>query len=319
MLFKRNNLVIILVVVAFICVQNLCFAQYPEKPIQINVPFGEGGSTDIAARSIEKFGEEYMGESMYVQNRPGAGGAIGLEFGKNAEPDGYTLTCAPTSLTAAPHVTEEFPATYKDFIPLVRIHTAALGLWVKEGTFETVDEFINAAKEDPRGLLVGHADIGSPAHFLLPGIESGFDIDVVGVPYFGGGPTLTALLGGHIDACISTTVEGLPHAEAGELKMLATVEHYPNLPDVPTFEELGFDVPKIMIWTGLFAPNGTPQDKVDYLIDKLKKITQDEDFISFWEEQGLVPENIFGNEFKKWLEDTHNNFGKLAKEIRPEL
>lgn len=286
---------------------------YPSRPITIVVPFAPGGPTDSSARVIGRAMATSLGQPVIVENRPGAGGIVGSTQVAQADPDGYTLLWGGTSsLAVAPalHPDVKFhPET--SFIP---IGLATLGSMVLAAK---PDFPANSAKElvaygQNHEIKMGNGGQGSLAHLAAESFRELTDIKMVNVPYRGGGPALTDLLGGVLDAAFDNASFLAQHIQAGKLKPLAVTgrERHQSFPDVPTVAEtFGGDF-EVYSWFGLFAPAGTPDAIVNTLDTAMAKASSEPEVKKSLEAAGLEPAAIsqadaartVATDHKKWAE-----------------
>jgi tripartite-type tricarboxylate transporter receptor subunit TctC len=239
---------------------------FPDRPIRVIVPYPPGGPTDTVARVATKGLDAAIGQALIIENVAGAGGRIGARDVARATPDGYTLLLGGTNDNAIT------PALYKNldydpvagFLPVAALATDSEAL-VTNPTLpaHTLTELVRYAKEHP-GKLSSGAAIGIAPHLLLQFIRARSGVDIVFVPYKGSAPAIADLLGNQIQLTVTTKSVLLPLIAAGKLRALAVTatERWPELPDVPTLRESGFDGFPAAIWFGLLAPAGTPPDVI---------------------------------------------------------
>jgi tripartite-type tricarboxylate transporter receptor subunit TctC len=254
---------------------------YPTRVIRIVVPFPPGGPTDVAARLIAQPLGETLGQSVIVENQPGAGGRTGSRFVARATPDGYTLLMGGTNLNAI------IPAIYKNldydpvksFVPVASVASDAVVMVVNPLVpAKTVAEFVQQAKAHPGKLKYGSAP-GIASHLASELLKYRAGIDVPFIPYRGGGPAITDLLGGQIDMIFNNKSVLLALIQSETLRALAVTadKRWPELPDVPTLREAGFpDFPSDIVY-GLLAPAGTPDAIVEQLNASVNKALQSTD------------------------------------------
>lgn len=248
---------------------------YPAKPITLVVAFAAGGNNDLRARQLGVPVGAALGQTIVVDNKPGASGNIGHDFVARAQPDGYTLGIgAMGPLTVNPSVFPKMSFDPKDFVPVVLIEKAPLVLMTRtDKPFKSVADVIAAAKTKPKALSIGNAGNGGAHHLSAELFEDVAKIDVLHVPYKGGGPAATALLSGEIDLMFEQTYAALPSIQAGKTRALAVTsdKRLPSLPDVPTMAELGYPQVTVSNWLGIIAPKGTPLAVVKKVNDAFNK------------------------------------------------
>jgi tripartite-type tricarboxylate transporter receptor subunit TctC len=256
---------------------SLSFAQaYPAKPITVVVAFSAGGNNDLRARQLGIPVGAMLGQSLIVDNKPGASGNIGHDFVAKAAPDGYTVgigAMGPLAVNPSLYPKLNFDPQ-KDFTPIVLIEKAPLVLVTRvEKPFKTVKDVVDAAKAKPGALTIGNAGPGGAHHLSGELFEQAAGITTLSVPYKGGGPASTALLSGEIDMMFEQTYAALPSIKAGKTRALAvtSAKRLPSLPDVPTMAELGYPDVVVSNWLGLIGPTGMPAASVARLNESFNK------------------------------------------------
>ncbi|HEY7246925.1 MAG TPA: tripartite tricarboxylate transporter substrate binding protein [Xanthobacteraceae bacterium] len=245
---------------------------YPAKPIRLIVPYPPGGGTDIVGRVLGDKLRESLGQPIVIENRGGAGGAVGTGVVAKAAPDGYTLLLVPTSHVINPSIYAKLPYdTVKDFAPITMVASAAILMAVNPSVpADTVRGFVEAAKADPKSLATyGSAGVGTVFHLAGQLFDELTGLALQHVPYRGGGPTVTALLAGEIPLAFETMLSLQPHVRAGSLRALAitSARRSATMPEIPTTAEAGF--PQLVADNSyaLFAPAGTPAGILERLHD----------------------------------------------------
>lgn len=260
----------------FIACATQALAQpYPYKPIRYIVPFAAGGATDILTRIIAQPLTESMGQQVVVDNRPGAGAIVGTSLLAKAPADGYTLIMCEIAHGANPALHAKLPYdTRKDFASVDLVALMPTVLVVPAASpVKTLQELIALAKARPGQLNYASSGVGS-ANFLAAELfKSELGLDIVHVPYQGGGQAVAAVLSGQTQMLFVTLPPSLPHIKAGKLRALATTSaaRAPSLPDVPTATETGVKGVEVSLWLGTFAPAGTPQAVIARLNAEINK------------------------------------------------
>jgi tripartite-type tricarboxylate transporter receptor subunit TctC len=246
---------------------DLSAQTFPERPIHLVVPAAPGGPTDVPARLLSQFLPEKLGQPAVVENRAGAGGAIGARFVAGATPDGYTLLVGNTSVLAVwPSVSSSAgydPA--KNFAPVAKLTESIQVVVVPASSpFRSLREMVGFAKQHPGKLNIAHTGTGGLPHMTVELFKARAGIDVVGVPYKSGGESLTAVLAGQVDGTIETMTILLPHIRDGKLRALAVTSRArsPFMPDLPTMAEAGVPDYEVTAFNGVAAPAGTPPEIV---------------------------------------------------------
>lgn len=262
---------------SFASLPTLSFAQaWPAKPITIVVAFSAGGNNDLRARQLGIPVSAALGEPVIIDNKPGASGNIGHEFVARASPDGYTLgigAMGPLAVNPSIYSKVSFDPL-KDFTPIVLIEKAPLVLVTRaDKPFKSLKDVVNAAKANPGKLTIGNAGPGGAHHLSGELFKQAAGIDVLAVPYKGGGPASTALLAGETDLMFEQTYAALPSIQAGKTRALAvtSARRLPSLPDVPTMTELGYPQVVVSNWLGLVGPKGLPAPTVARLNEVVNK------------------------------------------------
>ena len=244
-------------------------ASYPAKAITIIVPFAAGGNTDVKTRLVAKQMGEILKQPVIVDNRPGASGNIGIELLTRAAPDGYTIAMGSFGpLAVNPWIYPKINFDPKTLVPIILLEKSPLVLVVPaDKPFKTVTDIVSAAKAKPGALNIANAGPGGAHHLSAELFESAAGIEMVGVPFKGGGPAATALLANQVDMMFEQTGAALPSIQAGKIRPIAvtSAKRLSSMPDVPTFTELGYPQVTVSNWMGYVAPKGTPPAVVEKL------------------------------------------------------
>ncbi|MFO1310712.1 MAG: tripartite tricarboxylate transporter substrate binding protein [Burkholderiales bacterium] len=265
---------------------------YPDKPVRIVVPYAAGGAVDLVARGIGQPLQEALKQPVVVENRPGAGGNIGMEAVAKAAPDGYTLLMASNAIATNNAL---FPKlTFdgrRDFTPVARIGYAPLVIVVPASSpAKSLRDLIAQAKAEPGKLTYATAGNGSSGHLAGELFKSTAKVDVTHVPYKGGAPAITDLLGERISFMPINAVEVMSHIKAGKLRALAVAsdKRFPLLPDVPTATEAGLPGYEATVWWGLVAPAKTPREVVSKLNAEANKALAEPAVARRFDDMGVV-------------------------------
>lgn len=242
-----------------------CAAGFPERPITLVAPFPAGGAADVLARILGRKMEEQLGQPVLVDNKPGAGTAIGAAAVANAKPDGYTLLISSNStFTLNPALTAKLQYDpVKGFEPIGMVGTVALALLAHPSvTATTVPQLVAAAKANPDKFVYGSFGNGTTSNFAGAMFNAATGLKMLHVPYRGSGPLMTDLLGGQIPLSFDTVVAAAQHLKGGKIKILAvtTAKRSAMLPDVPTVAESGYPGFDMTSWIALVAPRGLPPE-----------------------------------------------------------
>jgi tripartite-type tricarboxylate transporter receptor subunit TctC len=291
---------------------------YPERPIRLIVPFSPGGGTDINARILaEPFGRE-LGETIVVDNRPGAASMIGSDIVAKADPDGYTLLMGTISLTMNAAIYRHMPFDpQRDLIPITRVSDQPSILVAHPSLpAKTFNDFIALMQAHPGKFNYGSPGYGSGSHLGTELLLQKINARLVHVPFKGTGPALNALLGNQITVMMSTFASALPHVKQDRLRAYAvtTLKRAGPLPDVPTLAEEGVQDYEYASWYGLFAPAGTPLSIIDKIHKAAIASLKSPDVLRIYETQGLnaTPTTreqfaqYFASETRKWASVVSN-------------
>jgi tripartite-type tricarboxylate transporter receptor subunit TctC len=295
---------------------NDIWAKFPEKRIRLIAAFAPGGGADIMARSLTKFVNPYLDGRIYVENIPGASGAIGFREGAKSAPDGYTLVMMVSTIMTGPHVTKGYP-TYDLFDPVCVAAQDPTMISVKQDSrFKTIQDLIAYAKANPGSLTVATAGVGAIDHFYMSAFAKSIGIDFNFVPYKGAGPATVAAAGGHAEAVGSGYSEAFSLMTGKKLRPLLvfTNERSPLFPDVPTAKEIGYEV-IVVLFRAVGAPKGTPKEVKDILADAFKKAIENQEFQKMVKEMGLQPIFIGPDEARVFLKKQSDFFTEIADKI----
>jgi tripartite-type tricarboxylate transporter receptor subunit TctC len=292
---------------------------YPTRPIHIMVPSSPGaGVTDIMARLVGQHLSARIGQQIVIDNRPGASGILGSEVVSRAAPDGYTLLVANVSLVVNPFLYPKMPYDpLKDFVPVTMINSAPLLLVVHPSIpAKSVTELIAFAMSHPGQLNYGSGGLGSTPYLAAELFKSLAGIDVVHVPYKGGAPALSDLVGGQLTFMIENMPGTMPYARAGNLRALAITspQRTELAPELPTMAEAGVPGYEISGWNGLFAAKGTPPDIVARLHSEVTKILRTPEVRQELATLGAEPVGDTPDEFAAFLRADAARWGKIIQE-----
>jgi tripartite-type tricarboxylate transporter receptor subunit TctC len=297
-----------LVVAVLLAVAPAAFAQdaYPSKPITMIVPFPPGGVADIVGRPLAVTMEKSLKQSVVVVNRTGAGGAIGMAAVAKAPPDGYTILMGLSSISVFPvsdRINGKTPAyELKDFAPIALVTADPTVLVVRtDSPYKTVKDFVDAAKANPGKINYSSAGVYSTLHVAMEIFAGAAGIKLFHVPYQGGGPAVTALLGGQVQALASGPAAAVGQIKAGKMRALASwsTERLKLLPDIPTFKELGYDA-EFYIWSGVFAPAATPAPVLAKLRAAVREAANDPAFRAAMDKVSTPISYLDAPEFQKY-------------------
>ena len=238
-------------------------ADYPNKPIELVVPFGAGGGTDVLARVVAEAAKKHSSQPITVLNKPGATGGIGLSEVAAAKPDGYKIAMVTVEMAIIPHMGIAKFSPENDFTPLVRLNADPVVLTVSaDSPWKTIEDLVDAAKKSKDPLKFGNAGTGGVSHLAAAALQQKIGTTFTHVPFQGNAPAVVSLLGGHIDAVNASPSEVFAFVQSGKLRALAVLADQRiggALAQVPTLKERKIDL-AMGTWRGLAAPKGIPAD-----------------------------------------------------------
>lgn len=282
------------------------FAQpYPSQSIRVIVPFAAGGNLDVTARIVSAGMSKILGQSMVVENRPGAGGLIGHEFVAKTEPNGYTLlVTANGSFAYAPKMTSRKSFSSTDFaaIGMIAITPMVLEVLNKE-KFGSFQDFIAQAKNNPNTISIGHAGNGTTNHIAIIQLQQSLGVNFTVVPYKGSAPAINDLLGAQIDAVVDQLPSSMANLTAGKLRALAVTSatRSKDLPETPTINELIQTDFEVVTASGLIAPAQTPVAIIEKLNQALNQTLKDPDIQQRLAALGSIPSPMTAGLFQDFL------------------
>jgi tripartite-type tricarboxylate transporter receptor subunit TctC len=295
---------------ALLSVTPLAYAQetYPTRPINLVVAFPPGGVADLTARPLAMAMQKNLGQPVVVVNRTGAGGAIGYAAVAKAPADGYTLLLALSSVSFFPvtdRINERQPAyELNEFAPIALISSDPTVLVTRvDGPFKTFQDFLDEVKKPGRTVRYSSAGVYSALHVPMEIFAQAANVEMLHVPYQGGGPAVAALLGGEVDVLASGPAAAIAQIKGGKIRALASWgdKRIPSLPNVPTFKELGYDA-EFYIWAGLLAPAATPPAVQERLRAAVAEAVRDPDFVKAMEKLATPIAFMDAPEFRAFWE-----------------
>ncbi|MGH8764980.1 MAG: tripartite tricarboxylate transporter substrate binding protein [Burkholderiales bacterium] len=282
---------------------------YPGKPVRIIVPFAPGGGSDFIARFMAQKLTGALGTQVIVENKPGAGGVIGIEQGIKSPNDGYTLVLIASSYTVNPSVYKLHFDPLADITPIVQMSQGPLLIVVNPSVpAKTAKDLIALAKAKPGELNFASPGQGSVIHMATEYFDSMAKVKMNHVPYKGTGPALTDIIAGQTQVLFSSTATALPHVKSGKLKAIGvtTAKRIPALPDVPTVMESGLPGYEVVLWHGLIGPKGMPKEVVARISAEVNKSLKLKETEAQLQADGVSPAGgtpeQFGATIKKEIE-----------------
>ena len=292
-------------------------AQYPVKPIRYVVPFPPAGATDITARAVaDKLGP-VLGQSILVENRPGAAGNVGTEYVAKSEPDGYTML----QVTAAQSISETLYARlcYKllrDLQPVAMVAEVPNVMVVNPSVpARSVKEFIDYAKANPGKINFASSGSGTTIHMSAELFKLLTGVDMLHVPYKGSGPALIDMISGQVSLMFDNLPSAMPHIKSGKLRALAvtTATRYPVLPELPTMIEAGVPGYESSAWFGIMMPAGVPREIVARLNTEVNRIVALPDVRERFEAQGAVTHPMSAEQFGTLIQSEIDKWAKVVR------
>ncbi|HEY5635783.1 MAG TPA: tripartite tricarboxylate transporter substrate binding protein [Burkholderiales bacterium] len=297
---------------AFATVVPAALAQaYPTKPITMIVPFPPGGVADIVGRPLAASMEKTLGQPVIALNRPGAGGAVGMAQAAKATPDGYTILIGLSSISIFP-VSDPLngksaPYQLSDFAPIALVTADPTVLVVRaDSAYKSIADIVAAAKANPGKINYSSSGVYGTLHVAMEMFANAAGIQLFHIPYQGGGPAVTALLGGQVEALASGPAAAVGQIKGGKMRALAGWgdKRLALMPELPTFKELGYKDVEFYIWSGMFAPAATPAPIVDKLREAVRAAAADPAFKGAMEKVSTPVSYLDAPEFKDfWAKD----------------
>lgn len=282
---------------------------WPSRPITMVVPFPPGGQADLAARPIAQALEKLLKTPVIVDNRGGAGGALGNAAVARAEPDGYTLLMTLSSLAVLPESSRLFARApsyeVSQLAPVARVLADPTLLAVPAASpWKTLKDFVDDAKARPGVIPYGSSGSYGTLHVAMEMFATAAGLKLLHVPYRGAGPALTDLLSGQLQALASAPGVLKPHVESGSLRVLANwgAERVPSFPELPTFRELGYADVEFYIWAGLFTPRNLPELIATRIREAMRTAMADREVLQIFEKAGSPPAYQDTPEFIRFVE-----------------
>ena len=293
-------------------------ATYPSKPIKIIAPVQPGGGVDLVARQTGDGLSKALGQPVVVENQSGGGGVVGSQATARAAPDGYTLMVGYVGTHGTNPAVRKLPYdAIKDFTPIAMVGGTPNVLVVPPSVpADTLRNFIAYAKANAGKLSYGSSGPGTLTHLAMEQLKVTAGLDIVHVPYRGIGPAFADILGGQTQAMFPGLAAALPHIKAGKVKPLAVTgnKRHPLVPDVPTFEELGFAGFDGVQWYGIVGPANLPAPIVRRLNDEINRLLASADFRDRLSGEALEPMPMTPDQFGRYMRDDVARWSKLAKE-----
>ena len=316
-----KTIVRIIALCAAVLAPGLVFAQqYPNKPVKIVVPFPPGGVTDIAGRLIAQKLSERLGQQFYIENISGAGGNLGMGQVARAPGDGYTILFASSSIVVNPSLFKSLPFDVgNDFIPVTKAGGTP-NSWVVNPNFpaKSMKELIDIIKREPGKHSIGSPGAGTTPSLSIEMFRLALNLDFIVVPFQGGGPMTTSLLGGHTPVVCSALGNYANLIKEGKLRALAvtTAKNSALMPEIPTLDQLGIKDQHAETMTGVFVPAGTPKAVVDLLQREIAAIVHEPDIKDKLLQAGVEAEGNSSADFAAYVKAEVAKWRKVIEDAK---
>ncbi|MFL9670424.1 Bug family tripartite tricarboxylate transporter substrate binding protein [Variovorax sp. AB1(2024)] len=313
---KKTTRVLKTIAAIAACAPLLGWAAWPDKPIRMVVPYAAGGGADNTARIVAQQISAALGQQIVIDNRPGAGGVIGEDNVAKAAGDGYTVLYDASAFSVNPALRKLPFDAAKDFIPVSLVATAPQILVVPENApYRTVAEFLDFARKNPGKLSFASAGGGTGSHLAGEALNEQAKVNLMHVPYKGGAPALTDLMGGQVSAYFGNVASTLGYVKSGKLRALAvsSTRRVPALPDTPTLGESGLPGYNVVEWNGVFLPKGTPPDIVQKLGKAVQAAVNDPTVRQKLLQLGLEPAGTAPEAFARFVQDETGRVSALVR------
>jgi len=292
--------------------------QWPSRPVKIIVPFPPGQGADIITRIIAERLAPALGQQIIVDNRPGAGAALGTEMGAKSAPDGYTLlNGGSAALAINPHLYKKLAYdTPRDFAPVTQLVDIAMVFVVTPSlAVQNIKDLTNLAKRRPGEVTYGSSGNGSTSHLVTAALASRAGLSLTHVPYKGAVPALADLMAGQVMMVADTPPTTLPHIKSKRIRPIATsmIKRIPQLPDVPTVDEQGIRGFNLNTWSSIVAPMGTPAPILDRLNTEIRKILAQPDVQKRLVDMGFIAVGSSREEFARFLTAEYASWAKIVQ------
>ena len=294
---------------------------YPNRPITMIVPFPPGGIADITARPLAVSMAKVLGQNVVVENKAGAGGAVGHAYVAKARPDGYTIMTALSSIVVIPEADKVNgrPSTYQmsEFAPIALVSADPTILLVPaDSPWKTLKELVDDARSRPGKISYASSGVYGTIHTCFEMLAQAADVRFLHVPYKGGGPAMTALIAGEVNLGAQSPGVANPHLRSGKIRTLGSwaASRTSGLPEVPTMKEQGFDV-EFYIWAGVFAPAGLPPEVETRLRSAVRQAVQDPEFKSAMTGINTPISFMEGAEFDRFLDTDTKRLAAVVQKM----
>jgi tripartite-type tricarboxylate transporter receptor subunit TctC len=315
--FARRIAACALAALGILCALAAQAQPWPARAVRMIVPFAPGGATDIIARSVAQQLAGRLGQSVVIENKPGAGTIVGNAEVAKSKPDGYTLLFAPTPFVISQVVYPTLPYDpQRDFTPVTLLATSPFILVVNAGVApKSVAELVAQAKAKPGSLTFASAGNGTVPHLAGELFKLRAGVDIVHVPYKGGGPAIIDLVAGQVAMMFATPIEVGSHLQSGKLRVLGTtaLQRLPSLPEVPTLNESGYPDFEVLSFFGVLAPGGTPAEIVQRVATDLAAVMEQPDVRERFAQQSATARVLGPAAFTAFLQRERDKWADIVK------
>jgi tripartite-type tricarboxylate transporter receptor subunit TctC len=297
----------------------LAHAQWPERPVKWVVPFAPGGANDLIARSAAEGVSKRIKQPIIIENKPGAGAAIGAEYVAKAKPDGYTFLIGAAGVVTNSMIRKDMPYADSDLVPVGMIAVAPSVIVVNPAVpAKTLKEFAEWSRSrGATGVNWSTAGTASTPHFVAEMLKESGVAGLNVVPYKSGGESVTAVIAGNVEATSEASIVVLPQIKAGKLRALATTwDKITAAPEIPTTKDSGFAGVRIGHWAGLFAPKGTPAPILERMSAELLAVVKSPEFREKMVPTGIEPTPLTLPDYMKFLKEERERLGTVAKRAK---
>lgn len=292
---------------------------FPEKPIEMIVPYGAGGSTDTTARTLAKVMNKYLpnNENVVIVNKPGGSGTIGLTELLNSDNDGYTIGLTPSGALSLQPLYGNTSYNYDSFEPIIRISSSPILLLVQDDApWDTVEEWIEYVEANPGSFTYGSSGKGNPGNIAMEILNEGLEVNTRQIAYDGQSDVFADLLGGHIDGATGSAQQGKSHIEEGNMRVLLNLGSTKGnfYEDAPMLKDYGVET-TTDVYFGIIAPPGIPEERADILHEAFKKALEDPEVIEQYEAAGIEINYADSEEFGKMINKVSNSAERVLKNL----
>ena len=292
---------------------------FPSRTVRLILPFPPGGPTDLLGRTIAQKLSEQMGQQVVADNRPGAGGNVGLEFASKAPPDGYTLVLTSSVIASAPALYAKLNYKQSDLAPISLVAEVRNILLVHPAVpAKNVKELVALARKNPGNLNYGSGGVGTTTHITPELMLSITKTRMTHVPYKGSGLALIGLVGGHVDVLVMAAPAAVEQVKSGKARglMIYSKERFPPLPNVPSAKDEGVEDYIVQLWYGILAASGTPANLITRWNTEIVKAIQSDDVKKRFGDAGVEPLTSTPEEFTKFIAAETPRYAKIVKDAK---